>query len=124
MLKHYILDEDRRVTEVDLDTRATWFDDFANRIVCQTDVGGGVRVSTMFLGLDHQWGAGPPPTFETMVSTEGDRGGEECYRYSSWSEAEAGHEATVKRSRWRERVRRAAKLAGSKDGKPIKMKEN
>ncbi len=52
-----------------------------------------VCVSTVFLGLDHQWGDGPPLIFETMVF-----GGEhdECqWRYSTWEEAEAGHANVV-----------------------------
>ena len=31
-----------------------------------TEIGPG-RVSTIWLGLDHQWGEGPPLIFETMV---------------------------------------------------------
>lgn len=53
-----------------------------------------VTVSTVFLGLDHNWlGKGEPLLFETMVF-----GGEhnECMdRYPTWEEAEAGHGLAV-----------------------------
>ena len=40
--------------------------------------------------MDHQWGAGPPVLFETMIF--GPAGGENyCERYSTWDEALAGH---------------------------------
>lgn len=49
-----------------------------------------VRVSTIFLGIDHNFlDTGPPLLFESMVF-----GGplhHEQYRYSTWDEAEAGH---------------------------------
>lgn len=77
---------------VDLMTWATWFEVASNRIVAQTDVGP-VQVSTLFIGLDHQWGNGPPLLFETMIF-----GGEhDDYqrRYSSWTEAVDGHAVAV-----------------------------
>lgn len=70
-----------------------WFET-ANRIIRQTNIGK-VKISTVFLGLDHRFGDGPPLLFETMVF-----GGEldqEQERYSTWDEAEAGHEEMVKR---------------------------
>jgi hypothetical protein len=53
-------------------------------------------VSTVFLGLDHQYGDGPPLVFETMVFN---RTGESdlCQRYSSWDDAVTGHDAVVSR---------------------------
>jgi hypothetical protein len=53
----------------------------------------GARISTIFLGEDHNWGDGPPLLFETKII-----GGEydgEMWRYSTWDEAEAGHAAAV-----------------------------
>lgn len=53
-----------------------------------------VRVSTIFLGLDHNYHPdGPPLLFETMIF-----GGEltqHLRRYCTWEEAEAGHAETV-----------------------------
>lgn len=58
------------------------------------DIIDGVRVSTVFLALDHGYGDEPPLLFETMIF-----GGEhDDYqeRYSTWEEAEAGHKRAVK----------------------------
>ena len=58
----------------------------------------------MFLGLDHSWG-GKPLLFETMVFRN--RSGEEMDRYSTWDEAEAGHQLmcgrVFKRPDWSKR---------------------
>lgn len=60
----------------------------ADRRVAETR-DGGVRVSTVFLGLDHRFGKGPPLLFETTIF-----GGEHDQyrdRASSWEEAEVMH---------------------------------
>lgn len=58
----------------------------------------GVRVSTVFLGIDHQFGDGPPLVFETMVfiddpsnPDENYRGDYDMERYSTWDAAILGH---------------------------------
>jgi hypothetical protein len=56
----------------------------------------GVRVSTVWLGLDHSFGLGPPLIYETMVFGALDLEGE---RYATEQEARAGH------ARWVELVR-------------------
>lgn len=53
----------------------------------------GVKVSTVFLGLDHNFGSGEPLVFETMVF--GGPFDEECERYSTREQAIAGHAAMV-----------------------------
>lgn len=52
----------------------------------------GVKVSTVFLGLDHNfWGGGPPILWETLVF-EGEYDGDmECY--TSYDDALEGHKA-------------------------------
>jgi hypothetical protein len=70
---------------------AAWYER-ADRTVARTDIGE-VRVSTVFLGLDHNWGDGPPLIFETMVF--GGEFDEWQERYSTWDQAVAGHEAMV-----------------------------
>lgn len=53
------------------------------------------RVSTIWLGLDHQYGDGPPLIFETMVF-HGERSADlDMERYSTLAEAEAGHARMV-----------------------------
>ena len=45
------------------------------------------RISTIFLGLDHQFDDGPPLIFETMIFPNEIY----CERYTTWDEAVAGH---------------------------------
>lgn len=67
MHKHYILDKNGEpIPENDLMTWAKWFGYAKNRVVCQADFGP-AHVSTVFLGLDHNWGEGPPVLWETMI---------------------------------------------------------
>lgn len=56
---------------------------------------GRIRISTVFLGLDHQYGEGKPLVFETMIF--GGELDEEMDRYSTWEEAEAGHKAMIEK---------------------------
>ena len=59
-----------------------------NRIVEQSQFGD-VKVSTVFLGLDHSSGDGEPLLFETMIfGGENDKYQD---RYSTWDEAVEGH---------------------------------
>lgn len=59
----------------------------------------GYRVSTIWLGLDHQYSDGPPLIFETMVFPQDSWSEEECKRYSTEEQALAGHAAMVEK--WR-----------------------
>ena len=68
-------------------TWSMWFQD-ADRCVGDTETEK-VRVSTVFLGLNHNFEDGPPLIFETLVFG-GDLDGE-MRRYSTWEEAENGH---------------------------------
>ena len=91
----YILDGDHRPVPVDLMTWARFFEDASNRRVAEAYVNGR-RVSTVFIGLDHNFaGDGPPLLWETMVFG-GDLHGEQR-RYASHAEAMAGHAAMVER---------------------------
>ena len=65
------------------------------RHVADQDVDG-VRVSTVFLGIDHRFATnGPPILFETMVF--GGHLDGEMKRYETWEQAEAGHRKIVER---------------------------
>ena len=92
---HYIL-RDKKPVPVSLLVWAEWFEKTKNRHVADDQIGS-IRISTVFLGLNHQWGDGPPLLFETMVFG-GDLDGD-CERYSAWQEAEAGHREMVERVR-------------------------
>ena len=51
------------------------------------------RISTVWLGLDHECEDGMPPLlFETMIFSPGTFSEIYCDRYSTWDEAVAGHE--------------------------------
>jgi hypothetical protein len=99
MTDRYILDaHGQPVPCPDLLTWARWYET-ANRRIAQDldegDEGKRVRVSTVFLGLDHNRGDGPPVLWETLVF-----GGEldgEMQRYSSLADALAGHQAMCER---------------------------
>lgn len=101
----YVLNQHNEPVPVeDLFLWAAWFEEDDKRIVKQeivTGLGGLVspfthpRVSTIFLGLDHNFGGkGPLILFETMVM-----GGGPFYhmqwRYATWDEALKGHEKAV-----------------------------
>lgn len=95
----YRLDEHRNPVRTDLFSGARALDDIATRRVAYTELSEHCHVSTVFLGLDHQFGQGPPLVFETMVfggPCDGDQD-----RYSTWAEAEAGHQRIVERVRER-----------------------
>lgn len=98
---YYILGPDHRVVPVDdvliwgrmLDERAEW------RQVAHTELPNGYYVSTVFLGLGHNFcDNGPPLLFETMTFPSDDR--QLQGRYATWAEAEAGHAAIVEVARW------------------------
>ena len=60
------------------------------------DVIGDVQVSTVFLGIDHNYsGKGPPVLFETMVL--GGPRNDTTFRYSSWDDAEVFHFTTSRK---------------------------
>ena len=78
---------------------ARWFDDpSSNRTVGNWQGKRGSSVSTVFLGLDHNFGGdGPPLLFETMVF--GGLFDDEQKRYATYEEAEKGHLLMVELAR-------------------------
>lgn len=97
--RHYILDGKIPIP-VDLLVWARWLEEHrADRIIKQETVGN-CWVSTVFLGLNHNYlDDGPPLLFETMVFAEKDskRDYNDLYmdRYSTWELALEGHEKAV-----------------------------
>lgn len=78
----------------------------ADRTVHQERLWNGMFVSTVFLGLDHQFGQGPPLLYETMTFRrtaylEWGREGLDQVRYSTETEAVLGHVFIANRERWR-----------------------
>ena len=85
----YILDDaNDPVLCSDLLQWAEWLETADHRRV-RLDCADGYRVSTVFLGLDMNFGDGPPILFETMTfygGTEHDQ-----LRYATYDQALAGH---------------------------------
>lgn len=88
---------------------AMWFET-ADRHVAETELAdGAIRISTVFLGIDHNFAhLGPPILYETMIF--GGTHNESMHRYTSWELAAAGHEHYVTRAR--EACKTADTLAG------------
>lgn len=84
----YILDGHTPIPVASLEEWARAFETM-DRHVAKTQIGE-VGVSTVFLGIDHNFGDGPPLLFETMIfGGEHDEWQERC---STWREAEEQHE--------------------------------
>lgn len=92
MTDKYIL-EGKTPKPVGLLTWASWFET-ADRKVSYTKLPYGVRVSTVFLGIDQSFGGKTPILFETMIF--GGKHDEYQERYATWAEAEVGHQEAVK----------------------------
>jgi hypothetical protein len=90
----YILDVDGEPTPcADVLAWAQWYQsDDLRRQIASTEIGS-CRVSTVFLGINHSFGAGQPVLWETMIfgglrDTDGER-------YTSADAARVGHELWV-----------------------------
>lgn len=87
MSHDYFILDGKTPKPVDMMTWARWFARADRRVA--VDWVGNVRVSTVFLGLDHNWGDGRPHIFETMIfAGEHDQYQNRC---STWEEAELMH---------------------------------
>lgn len=93
-VNNYILDEDNNpVICPDINTWAAWFET-ADRHVAYSSVGD-VNISTVFLGMGHNFGReGPPILWETMIFG-GLNDGYQA-RCASYEDAKKEHEFAVK----------------------------
>lgn len=89
----YLLDENKKPYPVSIEESYRLYDDMDMKITQQDNVGD-VRVSTVFLCMDHAWIGEPGPVlWETMIF-----GGEhDMYqeRYTSHEDALAGHQRAL-----------------------------
>jgi hypothetical protein len=93
--RRYILDDaGNPCPEPDVVRWEDWYET-AQRRVAESTIGD-VRISTVFLGLDHNFGDGPPELWETMVFG-GVLGQEQDRCSGSREQAEAMHAAMVER---------------------------
>lgn len=89
---------DRHGEPVTSEEWARMMEEDAVRRVAETTHPDGKWVSTVYLGLDHNFGFGPPLIFETMVfPSQADMGELDCDRYSTEAEALKGHDRMVEK---------------------------
>jgi hypothetical protein len=104
-VKHFIIDADRRVIEVDLLFWGRWVGSVGNREIARTEVGH-LLILTSFAGIDISFSEGPPAFFETRVLDGMDE--LECLESVSWEDDLGGHAALTERwSGWAEAARGA-----------------
>ena len=92
MTHFYILTDGRPTPEPDLQKWGSWMEDQESRKVAYTVIDE-VSISTVFLGLDYNFGEGEPILYETM--TFGGVHNGEIVRYHTKEEALKGHESLV-----------------------------
>ena len=91
MMDYYILNEQKEAVPADLDEWARFFER-GDRIIARNEIGAAM-VSTVFLGINHQHGDGPPLLFETMIF--GGAHDEHQERCSTYEEAVTMHRRAV-----------------------------
>jgi len=88
----------RQGQPMSLEQWAVSFEDRSAKRVAETTLPNGNWVSTVWLGLNHRFGEGPPLIFETMAFlARGDGEELDCDRYSTEAGAVVGHEAMVRK---------------------------
>jgi hypothetical protein len=94
---YYVIDEKGNVTPTN--DREEWGRCKQNEKLCRvgSTTVGKVWISTVFLGIDHQFGKGQPLLFETMVFEDPNKSMLEvyCEQYSTIEQARAGHTRVV-----------------------------
>jgi hypothetical protein len=116
-------------------SRRVWADevidaDFeSERRVAETSVGimpgGSFWISTVFLGLNHGWGDGPPMWFESMAFQNPDDNWDglgvdvAMRRYSTFAEASSGHDEMVAEVRAEFPLWRRVLLAAARDWRAL-----
>lgn len=102
-MTHYMFNnKDGTISETDnVHEWAMWMET-ADRVVGRDDIeidGEEVRISTVFLGIDHSFGLGGPPVlFETMIFNGKHNDYQE--RYCTLEEAKVGHLLAVEMARF------------------------
>lgn len=104
--RYYILEGTTVLQVEDVLVWGKWFETAVRRLAL-TSISPTIEVSTVFLGLDHDWSAaGPPLLFETMVFQDNTETpdtrtalDEFTERWSTYHDAEQGHEAVCARVR-------------------------
>ena len=92
---YYILNEEKETVRVDVMQWAQWFHDKGKlRLIQVTELPDGLKVSTVFIGIDHSFGlSDSPKVFETMVFNGDDS--IFCERCATYDQALAQHESAI-----------------------------
>lgn len=93
MSDYYYLNEDHTYTPCDLMTWSNQLEN-GNRQVDYDELDD-FQVSTVWIGLDHNFGEGEPLLFETMIFDPVGNG-DYLERYTTWAQAEEGHKRAIK----------------------------
>lgn len=80
---------DKKGNRISMESWAALVEDFNYKLVKVTEIAD-VKVSTVWLGLDHGFGGNRPVIFETMTFP-----GQDCERHCTLQEAIVGHERMV-----------------------------
>ena len=92
---------DRNGAPISIDKWAATLE--SDRRIAEITLPDGKWVSTVWIGLNHRFGVGPPLIFETMVFPSSDDFGElDMERYATESEAIEGHNQMV--DKWSRKV--------------------
>ena len=89
----YILDENNKPIRSTIVDCGEWLNKNPERKAVKQENVGDVRISTVFLGLDHAWNSDIPVLWETMIF-----GGEHDQymdRYTSYEDALEGHQIAL-----------------------------
>ena len=91
--RYYVLDDEGNPTPASYELWLEWID-FPRDLHVADDRVGELRVSTVFLGVDH--GIGPAPMiYETMIFIDDDMSDIYMERYSTREEAIEGHKRAL-----------------------------
>ena len=92
LIMYYILENKTPIPVKDVLEWAKHYEE-DSRIVKQDYFPNDIKVSTVFLGLDHGMINGIPLIFETMIF--GGKHDEYQERYATWEQAEEGHKKAI-----------------------------
>ena len=89
--------DEHEAVESDAASWAQWFHE--NRLACRVGLNhfDNVTISTVFLGLDHNFNGGHPHLFETMLFYKKDS--VECCRCTTWTQALDQHKHMIEFAR-------------------------
>jgi len=89
----YILDENNKPVESSTTEYYMWEEENPTKRIVKQYTIGDIRISTVFLGLDHSYNSDKPILWETMIF--GGKQDQYQERYSSYEDALIGHQKAL-----------------------------